>query len=362
MGDAGFFKGTSAGQDTRFSDKHKKMLKTMNFPPEFNQKIDMKKVNMDLIKDWMAQRVIQLLGIEDEVVVEYAIGMLEEPSPDPKSIQINLQGFLDKNTQLFVLELWRLLISAQTSFGGIPQQFLDIGKAELLKTKQASEGALARIREQEEKERAIAAELRQKAQAIREASRPKALDVAKEPAVTRRDPEIKPAPAQDDRKAHEERRTGSRRRSPSRSREYSRERGGRSQRDDYSGRGRNRSQDRDRGRDRDGRRGGDPGVDSSKRRRMRSESRSRSRSRSRTIRRDTRSRSRTPPSAITSSAAGNGESKTAISVETSAAVPAPVDPKILENQLREKLLRERVLQSVKNKRASTDAGSSEEKA
>lgn len=38
---------------------------------------------------------------------------------------------------------------------------------------------MARIREQEEKERAIAAELRQKAQAIREASRPKALDVAK---------------------------------------------------------------------------------------------------------------------------------------------------------------------------------------
>ncbi|OAQ32998.1 serine/arginine repetitive matrix 1 [Linnemannia elongata AG-77] len=179
MGDAGFFKGTSAGQDTRFSDKHKKMLKSMNFPPEFSQKVDMKKVNMKVIKDWMAERVIQLLGIEDEVVVEYAIGMLEEPSPDPKSMQINLQGFLDKNTQLFVLELWKLLISAQTSLGGIPQQFLDITKAEILKTKQAKEDALARIREQEEKERAIAAELRQKAQAIREASRPKALDVAK---------------------------------------------------------------------------------------------------------------------------------------------------------------------------------------
>lgn len=34
---------------------------------------------MKVIKDWMAERVIQLLGIEDEVVVEYAIGMLEEP-------------------------------------------------------------------------------------------------------------------------------------------------------------------------------------------------------------------------------------------------------------------------------------------
>jgi hypothetical protein len=50
-------------------------------------------------------------------------------------MQINLQGFLDKNTQLFVLELWKLLISAQTSLGGIPQQFLDITKAQLLKDK-----------------------------------------------------------------------------------------------------------------------------------------------------------------------------------------------------------------------------------
>ncbi|KAF9127016.1 hypothetical protein BG015_004607 [Linnemannia schmuckeri] len=420
MGDAGFFKGTSAGQDTRFSDKHKQMLKSMKFPPEFNQKVDMKKVNMKVIKDWMAERVIQLLGIEDEVVVEYAIGMLEEPSPDPKSMQINLQGFLDKNTQLFVLELWKLLISAQTSLGGIPQQFLDITKAEILKTKQAKEDALARIREQEEKERVIAAELKQKAQAIREASRPKALDIAKEPAVARTEPNSKPVPVQDNRKAHEERRSreferererereqerervrgrrdrsrsrdaggygggrrhdtrredryrersrdrdhrkyyrrdddyyrgaGSRRRSHSRTREYSRERG-RSQRDDYGGRSRDRSEDRDR--DRYGRRGGDIGADSSKRRRVRSQSRSRSRSRSRTIRKGTRSRSRTPPSANTSSVATNGESKTA---------PTPVDPKILENQLREKLLRERVLQSVKSKRASTDAGSSQNQA
>ncbi|KAF9118915.1 hypothetical protein BGX30_004211 [Mortierella sp. GBA39] len=421
MGDAGFFKGTSAGQDTRFSDKHKKMLKSMNFPPEFSQKVDMKKVNMKVIKDWMEERVIQLLGIEDEVVVEYAIGMLEEPSPDPKSMQINLQGFLDKNTQLFVLELWKLLISAQTSLGGIPQQFLDITKAEILKTKQTKEDALARIREQEGKEREIAAELRQKAQAIREASRPKALDVAKDPTVTRREPDSKPNPVQDDRKAHEERRSrefekqrereggrtrvrsrsrdaggygggrrhdakrqdryrersrdrdhrdyyrrdddyyrgaGSRRRSNSRSREYIRERGGRSQRDDYGGRSKDRSQDRDR--DRNGRRGGDLGADSSKRRRMRSQSRSRSRSGSHTIRKDTRSRSRTPPSATTSSAAENGESKAATAETAAAAAPAPVDPKILENQLREKLLRERVLQSVKNKRTSTDAGSSQD--
>ncbi|KAF9951643.1 hypothetical protein BGZ70_000902 [Mortierella alpina] len=174
MGDAGFFKGTSADQDTRFSDKHKKLLRSMHFPPEFNQKIDMKKVNLKVIKGWMAQRVSQLLGIEDEVVVEYAFGMLEESSPDPKTMQINLQGFLDKNSQPFVLELWKLLISAQTSLGGIPQQFLDQTKEELLQAKRAKEAELAKIREQEAKERAIADEVRQKAQAIRNATRPSA--------------------------------------------------------------------------------------------------------------------------------------------------------------------------------------------
>src|SRR5690554_2837152 len=56
-------------------------------------------------------------------------------SPDPKTMQINLQGFLDKNSQVFVLELWKLLISAQNSLGGIPQQFLDHTKEELLQRK-----------------------------------------------------------------------------------------------------------------------------------------------------------------------------------------------------------------------------------
>lgn len=37
--DAGFFKGTSADQDRRFSDKELKLLKSMKFPPEFEKKV-----------------------------------------------------------------------------------------------------------------------------------------------------------------------------------------------------------------------------------------------------------------------------------------------------------------------------------
>jgi hypothetical protein len=39
MGDSNFFKGTSTDQDRRFSDKETKLLKTLKFPPEFDQKV-----------------------------------------------------------------------------------------------------------------------------------------------------------------------------------------------------------------------------------------------------------------------------------------------------------------------------------
>ena len=36
---SGFFKGTSADQDRRFSDKELKLLKTIKFPPQFDTKV-----------------------------------------------------------------------------------------------------------------------------------------------------------------------------------------------------------------------------------------------------------------------------------------------------------------------------------
>ncbi|KDQ07409.1 hypothetical protein BOTBODRAFT_120067, partial [Botryobasidium botryosum FD-172 SS1] len=130
----GFFKGTSTDQDRRFSDKESRLLKSMKFPPEFDQKVDMRKVNLQVMRPWIAKRVVELIGFEDEVVVEYAMGLLEDkskPTPDPKLMQINLTGFLESKTPEFMSSLWTLLISAQSSIGGVPQQFLDEKKEEL---------------------------------------------------------------------------------------------------------------------------------------------------------------------------------------------------------------------------------------
>ena len=71
----------------------------MKFPPEFDKKVclcewtpicasqcliamqvDMRKVNLSVIRPWVVKKVVELVGFEDEVVVEYAMGLLEDDS------------------------------------------------------------------------------------------------------------------------------------------------------------------------------------------------------------------------------------------------------------------------------------------
>ncbi|KAI8581750.1 hypothetical protein K450DRAFT_230961 [Umbelopsis ramanniana AG] len=131
MGDAGFFKGTSADQDTRFSNKQKKLMKSMKFPPEFDQKVDFSKVNLTVLKPWIATEITKILGFEDDVVIDFTYGLLETQKPDPKEMQINLTGFFEGKTQEFLLNLWKLLLSAQGSVGGIPASFLEAKKEQI---------------------------------------------------------------------------------------------------------------------------------------------------------------------------------------------------------------------------------------
>lgn len=55
--------------------------------------------------------------------------------PDIKSIQIQLTGFLDKDTPAFCKELWKLLLSAQNSPQGVPKELLEAKKLELMQEK-----------------------------------------------------------------------------------------------------------------------------------------------------------------------------------------------------------------------------------
>jgi len=60
---------------------------------------------------------------------------------DGRQIQIQLTGFMEKHTLVFMKELWALLLSAQQNVSGIPQQFLD-EKAEEARRKKASRRSL----------------------------------------------------------------------------------------------------------------------------------------------------------------------------------------------------------------------------
>eukprot|EP01023_Acetabularia_acetabulum_P019819 TRINITY_DN20168_c0_g2_i1.p1 TRINITY_DN20168_c0_g2~~TRINITY_DN20168_c0_g2_i1.p1 ORF type:complete len:215 (-),score=27.25 TRINITY_DN20168_c0_g2_i1:46-690(-) len=130
-------RGVSASQDGRFTDKTKQLKQKLKFPKQLDTKITFSKVNLEVIREWIAKRVTALLnGVEDDVLIGYIFEMLEQRDKlDPKELQVYLTGFLEKNTGLFMKELWTLLAQAQESPSGIPQQILDI-KAEELKNKE----------------------------------------------------------------------------------------------------------------------------------------------------------------------------------------------------------------------------------
>ncbi|KAF2253447.1 PWI domain-containing protein [Trematosphaeria pertusa] len=109
-----------------------KRLKATKFPPEFNQKVDIQKVNIDLIKKWIAGKITAILGDDDEIVVETCYNLLEQDQfPKIKEIQIQLTGFLNKDCPAFCKELWGLMLSAQDSPVGVPKEMLEAKKLEL---------------------------------------------------------------------------------------------------------------------------------------------------------------------------------------------------------------------------------------
>jgi serine/arginine repetitive matrix protein 1 len=85
-------------------------------------------VNLKLLRTWIEHKLAEVAGIEDEVVTNFVITELEvsdEKGPDPKRLEINLEGklllsgFLETRTRPFVSELWEMLIASQNSPEGI---------------------------------------------------------------------------------------------------------------------------------------------------------------------------------------------------------------------------------------------------
>ncbi|POM73663.1 Serine/arginine repetitive matrix protein [Phytophthora palmivora] len=127
-------RGTSASQDGRYFAQEKKLLAKMTFPQCFEQRVDMHKVQREVINQWITERITQLLGFEDDIVVSMVINLLEpkvDEKLDPKQLQMALTGFLEKQAGNFTEELWQLLLSAQSNSTGIPSAILEKKKHEM---------------------------------------------------------------------------------------------------------------------------------------------------------------------------------------------------------------------------------------
>lgn len=97
-----FYRGTTLEQDGRFKNKEKKLLGNINFPKEFEIPIDIGKIEMKVIKDWVERRIKSILGFDDEFCVNFTMSMLDEKI-DPKKIHIQLIG-------KYVLLLYKLIL------------------------------------------------------------------------------------------------------------------------------------------------------------------------------------------------------------------------------------------------------------
>lgn len=112
------------------------------------------------MRRWIAGKISAILGSEDDVVIELCFNLIEGTrfvseadclverfasiasvltvpcaQPDIKSLQIQLTGFLDKDTAPFCKELWNLCLSAQSSPQGVPKELLEAKKMELIQEK-----------------------------------------------------------------------------------------------------------------------------------------------------------------------------------------------------------------------------------
>ena len=120
----------------------KKLEQSGKFDESFKTPVRIEKINVEVMGRWVSERLAELLGFEDDVLSELVMNMLAETRDaktgqdkrvDPQQLQVQLTGFLNKQAQPFVAELWKLLLDAQDAPHGIPRAFVERKKAELVK-------------------------------------------------------------------------------------------------------------------------------------------------------------------------------------------------------------------------------------
>ncbi|CAK8543532.1 unnamed protein product [Lathyrus sativus] len=96
--------------------------------------------------------VICHADFESVVLVKMLLKLVMMQKVNGKEVQIQITGFMEKNTGKFMKELWTLLLSAQKNASGVPQQFLDAKEEELMKKKAENDRISTEIQRKRDKE------------------------------------------------------------------------------------------------------------------------------------------------------------------------------------------------------------------
>ena len=46
----------------------------------WNAQVDMRKVNLTVIRPWVTKKIVELSGVEDDLIADYAMSLLEDES------------------------------------------------------------------------------------------------------------------------------------------------------------------------------------------------------------------------------------------------------------------------------------------
>ena len=75
-----FFRGTSVDQDCRWGKADERLMAKMQLAGKFaavlTQKVDISKVNMQVITKWCSERLTEILGFEDDIVIGLVVNLL----------------------------------------------------------------------------------------------------------------------------------------------------------------------------------------------------------------------------------------------------------------------------------------------
>ncbi|KAF2969785.1 hypothetical protein GQX73_g3778 [Xylaria multiplex] len=110
----------------------------VRFPVEFGQKVDMQRVNLQVLKKWVAGRISEILDFKHNAPIELCFKFFDSRFPDIKSLPSQLREHLASNAMPFCKELWGLCLSAQCSPHGVPKELLEAKKLELTRLANSS--------------------------------------------------------------------------------------------------------------------------------------------------------------------------------------------------------------------------------